>query len=341
MEKFKKFYNKYYKLFIILPLLIFFFSLFYLFYFYSQTGDLFYKDVSLTGGTTISLFFNISEKELSNFLSEKTKDFEIKSLTDSTGKKTSIILTIPEKNTQEVISYLESFLGEKLTQENSSIETTSSSLSKDFHLQLISSVIISFFLMSMVVFFVFAKGKKIKLFVFLLTFISIFLIRISFFNEFFLIRFVSLLFVSILIFLYYKYSIPSFAVMFAAASDIILTLTLTNIFGIKLSTAGIVAFLMLLGYSVDTDILLTMRVLKRKNTSINEELLKAFKTGITMTLTSLFAIGFALFFIYRFQTVLNQIFTILLIGLSFDIFNTWLFNASLIKWFAEKNETHI
>ena len=112
-----------------------------------------------------------------------------------------------------------------------------------------------------------------------------------------------------------------------------MTLALVNIIGIKLSTAGIVAFLMLIGYSVDTDILLTTRLLRRKE-SVNKALFGAFKTGTTMTITSIIAITTALIAIYSFESVLNQIFTILLIGLGFDLFNTWITNASIIKWYV-------
>ena len=41
-------------------------------------------------------------------------------------------------------------------------------------------------------------------------------------------------------------------------------LALIDFLGIEISAAGIAAFLMLIGYSVDTDILLTSRALKRK-----------------------------------------------------------------------------
>jgi preprotein translocase subunit SecF len=36
--------------------------------------------------------------------------------------------------------------------------------------------------------------------------------------------------------------------------------------------------------------------------------------------------------------VLRQIFLILLIGLSFDLINTWITNASLLKWYQEGQE---
>ena len=133
---------------------------------------------------------------------------------------------------------------------------------------------------------------------------------------------------------YIKKSVPAFAVILSAFASIIMTLALIDFLGIKLSTAGIVAFLMLIGYSVDTDILLTTRLLKRKE-SINKALFGAFKTGTTMTVTSIIAITTALIAIYSFESVLNQIFTILLIGLGFDLFNTWITNASIIKWYVQ------
>jgi len=54
----------------------------------------------------------------------------------------------------------------------------------------------------------------------------------------------------------------------------------------KLSTAGIAAFLMLIGYSVDTDILLSSHLLKRKEGGMWVRLHSAFKTGIMMSVTT-------------------------------------------------------
>ena len=53
---------------------------------------------------------------------------------------------------------------------------------------------------------------------------------------------------SFVIFILFRTFIPSIAVIFAAFADIVMTLALVNYLGIKLSTAGIEAFLMLIGY---------------------------------------------------------------------------------------------
>jgi preprotein translocase subunit SecF len=92
---------------------------------------------------------------------------------------------------------------------------------------------------------------------------------------------------------------------------------------------------MLIGYSVDTDILLTTRVLKKKEGSVNHRIYGAFKTGIFMTTTGLCAVLPAFLVITGLPDSFRQIFLILTIGLFADILNTWLTNASIIKWYAD------
>ena len=158
----------------------------------------------------------------------------------------------------------------------------------------------------------------------------------SFYNQLLIAILFAFLFMGIVVFFLFRTFVPSMAVIFSAFADIVMTLAIVDLFGIKMSSAGIVAFLMLIGYSVDTDILLTTRMLKRKEWSLNERIFGAFKTGITMTLTSLLAISFALFVVSSFSVVLTQIFTILVIGLGFDLLNTWITNVSILKWYMEK-----
>jgi len=142
----------------------------------------------------------------------------------------------------------------------------------------------------------------------------------------------------ITVFIMFRNTVPSAAVVISAFADIFMTLAVVDFLGIKMSSAGIVAFLMLIGYSVDTDILLTNRVLRSHEGHLNEKIFKAFKTGITMTLTAISVVVISLIVSVSFSVVLTQIFTVLLIGLFFDIFNTWVTNVSLIKWYVKKHE---
>jgi preprotein translocase subunit SecF len=103
--------------------------------------------------------------------------------------------------------------------------------------------------------------------------------------------------------------------------------------GGKLGTGGVAAFLMLIGYSVDTDILLSTRVLKHGHGTIFQRCIDAMKTGMTMSITTIAAVTVGL--IFSQSEVLKQIFTILLIGLIIDIIMTWLQNTAILRWYLE------
>ncbi|MDP3563555.1 MAG: protein translocase subunit SecF, partial [Methanoregula sp.] len=141
---------------------------------------------------------------------------------------------------------------------------------------------------------------------------------------------------AVVIFLAFRTFVPAVAVILAAFSDMVMTAAAMNVIGIPLTLGTVAALLMLIGYSVDSDILLTNRVLKRQG-KLNEKLAGAFNTGITMTTTTL-AATVALFLVSWLGSVqiLMEISAVLLIGLVFDILNTWLTNAGILKWYALK-----
>jgi preprotein translocase subunit SecF len=333
-----KFHNKYYKHLLIIPAIILILSFAYMGIFYSNNHDFMHKDISLTGGTTITIYEKIDIDELKTHLSDKLESLSVREISDliTREQKAVIIETTSEKN--QAKTFLEEYLGYELVDgENSSFEFTGSALSESFFSQLVLAIITAFLFMGWVVFILFGKKLKIKLltgFISVLPILSLFLFGLSF-N---LVMIFSLIALAINFIFYFKNSIPSLAIILSAFADIFMTLALFNLLGMKMSTAGIVAFLMLIGYSVDTDILLTNRVLKRHEDSLNKRLFSAFKTGITMTLTSLLAIIIALLVVSSFSAVLTKIFTVLVIGLSFDILNTWITNVSILKWYVKKKE---
>ncbi|MBI4146554.1 protein translocase subunit SecF [Candidatus Woesearchaeota archaeon] len=143
---------------------------------------------------------------------------------------------------------------------------------------------------------------------------------------------------SIVVFITFRSIIPSSFVVLAAASDIVSTLAVVNLLDMRLSTAGIAAFLMLIGYSVDTDILLTTRVLKRKNEggTIFQRTVQAMRTGVFMTLTALAASIIGLLFTQ--SDTIKQIMLIITIGLIFDLIYTWFQNAGILRWYLERQE---
>jgi preprotein translocase subunit SecF len=141
---------------------------------------------------------------------------------------------------------------------------------------------------------------------------------------------------AIVIFLAFRTFVPAVAVVLSAFADMVMTAAAMNIVGIPLSLGTLAALLMLIGYSVDSDILLTNRVLKRQG-KLNEKLTGAFRTGIIMTSTTL-AAALAMFVIAWLGSVLilMEISAVLLIGLVFDVMNTWMTNVGILKWYVLK-----
>ena len=162
----------------------------------------------------------------------------------------------------------------------------------------------------------------------------------SFFRETLIALLIAFVFMGAVVFLYFRQPAPSIAVILAAFSDMVITLAIVNMFGFKLGSAGIAAFLMLIGYSVDTDILLSTRVLKHKEGTVMDRIYSAMNTGVTMTVTTLSAVLIAL--ILSPSGIIKQIMAILLIGLLVDLIMTWIQNVGLLRIFIErkKHETH-
>lgn len=150
------------------------------------------------------------------------------------------------------------------------------------------------------------------------------------------IRAVILAFISmaIVVFITFKHTVPSLILILATVCEMISTLAVISFLDVKLSTAGIASFLMLIGYSVDTNILLTSRVLKRTEGTIFERTLDAFKTGITMSLTAIAAVAIGYFLTD--SDVIKNIMLTLMVGLLFDIPYTWIQNAGILRWYLEK-----
>ncbi|MFC7133561.1 MULTISPECIES: protein translocase subunit SecF [Salinibaculum] len=138
---------------------------------------------------------------------------------------------------------------------------------------------------------------------------------------------------AVLVFILFRSFIPSIAIVISAFSDIVIPLALMNVFGIELTLGAVAALLMLIGYSVDSDILLNNHILRRRG-GFYESAFRAMRTGISMTLTSIsamivMAIVATLFGI----PLLPEIGLILVFGLTADLMNTYMLNMSLLRYY--------
>ena len=157
----------------------------------------------------------------------------------------------------------------------------------------------------------------------------------QFFQQIFRALIMAFVFMGVVVFIYFRKFLPGFSVMLSTFADIVITLAIVNLLGIRLSTAGIAAFLMLIGYSVDSDLLLSTKMMKESGPYI-ERFMSAFKTGFTMVVTTLGAVTVA--YILTDSDVIRQIMLIILIGLLVDMVTTWIQNAAMMRMYLERKD---
>lgn len=156
---------------------------------------------------------------------------------------------------------------------------------------------------------------------------------------------ISFILMAIVVFIIFRTFVPSVAVLISGFADIAFAAAMMDVFGIALTLGTVAALLMLIGYSVDTDILLTTRLLKRKG-ELNDKIKDAMKTGLTMTTTTLTALT-ALFFVssgsYLIPSfpridIIRDISVVLIFGMIADLINTWMTNVGILRWYIERKE---
>ncbi|OVE84867.1 protein translocase subunit SecF [Natronolimnobius baerhuensis] len=144
---------------------------------------------------------------------------------------------------------------------------------------------------------------------------------------------VAFLGMSVIAFLLFRTFVPSIAIVLSAFSDLVIPLAFMSLANISLSLGTVAALLMLIGYSVDSDILLNNHILRRQG-DFYESTHRATRTGVTMTVTSMAAmlvmgIAATLFGV----ELLASVGIILFVGLAADLMNTYMLNLSLLRWY--------
>ncbi len=287
-------YEKKYKLLLIIPFLILILALAQIGFQIYKTGDFIKRDVSLKGGVTVTVPY---EEDINVEQLEKQISFQFP------GNDVAV-RTLRSTGTVVGIIVEADIDGNNKAEVNKLLQSIGDSLKTD---------------LSKVNYGIEIIGSSLGA---------------SFFRESLIALAVAFLFMGLVVLIYFRTFIPSLAIILAAFSDMVVALAVMNLMDIRIGTAGIAAFLMLIGYSVDTDILLSVRVLKRKEGTVMDRIISSIKTGMTETLTAIVAVTVAM--IVTQSEVIRQIMLILLIGLIADIFNTWIQNVGLLRIYIER-----
>jgi len=281
------FFAKHYKILMFIPIIITIISIIMIGSFYAKTGSLFYKDVSISGGISATIY---TDKPLTESQVQKALgvDTEVRKLTEfGTGKNTGFIIDTPTLSKKELTDLLKKNFDIELNNKNSSVQETTARFGGPFFRQLLIALLVAFILMAITVFITFRSPS------------------------------------------------PSLAIVGAAAMDIIITLAIVNLLNIKISSAGIIAFLLIVGYSIDTDILLTTWSIRKKGEgTLLNRMWHSFITGLTMTACAIAVMITGLLFSN--SNVIIEMFSIVFIALIVDVFTTYLTNAGILYIWCKK-----
>ncbi len=137
------------------------------------------------------------------------------------------------------------------------------------------------------------------------------------------------IFMAGILFLTFRRLSASFTILLSITADLITTVGMMAYFDIRLSLASIAALLMILGYGVDSGVVLVNKVLRERAGTVDERVRDARRTGLTMSATTLSTL--AVLYLLSTAPTLKVISSVLFIGLFTDLLFTWIFNVDLLK----------
>ncbi|MCD6402729.1 MAG: hypothetical protein J7K98_00170 [Candidatus Aenigmarchaeota archaeon] len=140
-------------------------------------------------------------------------------------------------------------------------------------------------------------------------------------------------FMGIMVFLIYRSPVPSFAIVITSIANILTTVALVNIIGLKISFPGFAALLMVLSYTVDTNIVLTTKSLRSGKKGFEQTYKTAFSTAFKIIIAVVASMSVML--LVPTSRVIVDIAIILIIGLLNDLVYTWILNASILEIYIE------
>lgn len=144
---------------------------------------------------------------------------------------------------------------------------------------------------------------------------------------------IAFLIMSSVVFIAFRLVVPSLAVIGSIVLNMLFAIAGMNILGIDLTLSSLAALLMLIGYSVDTDIILSTRVLREQSRELKVRVKDSITTGATMTIAAI--VAFSILFVVSTSQTMNQLAAVILLGLVADLPATWTGNAIIMKMYDE------
>ena len=106
-KTFGHFHDKYYKFLLLIPISFLIFSFIYISIFYSNHNDFFRKDISLTGGTSATIYGEFNVNDLKQELSGKLEDVNVREIYDIVTKEQKAVIIETKTSGEETKKVLE------------------------------------------------------------------------------------------------------------------------------------------------------------------------------------------------------------------------------------------
>jgi len=134
--------------------------------------------------------------------------------------------------------------------------------------------------------------------------------------------------VGVITLIIFRRRVVPIAVLLVIGLDILCVLGCMSLFRVPLSLASVVAIVMLMGYAVDTNIVLVYHVLKGVGGGPREQAAASMNTGLMMGVL-LIVIFLSLNFLTS-AIQLNVLAVTIIFGIVINIFNTWFLGAGIL-----------
>lgn len=138
----------------------------------------------------------------------------------------------------------------------------------------------------------------------------------------------ALIAMAIILFIALRHFTAVGGILLVVGLDLLGILGAMTLLGIQLSLSSMAGILLIFGYAVNTNILLSTNILRRKGKTPRERAAKAMSTGIKMSSTS--AIAMVILNVFTTAPELEQISAVLVLGILIDMVNTWLLNSGIL-----------
>ncbi len=295
LEQLASFVEKHYKMFLALNIVLILSFAGFIGYKAFVEGEVFKKDISLTGGVLVTVPYNFSTEispiVLSNQITQYTGiPSDVRIIYDSLSGK-PIFLQIESENIteQQVISFFKNEYN--ITFSSDSVQV------QEFDPYFGESV----------------------------------------WNEYVKLVEIVIVLIGIMIYLRFRNVVGTTAVISTILFDLLGTIAIISAIKYPISTVAFVAFLMIVGYAIDNNIVMATNYTKEKDLPFTKRMAMALFTGILMDLTTLIVL-FLMYLLIE-SSIIREISLILGIALTLDLYYLIFGNIAIYKYFDEKRQT--